>query len=316
MVIGFRNAEWLAHNADRNYPLAIDASGVDTTNSFTLPEDFIVSLYLPVPWANIIQTNKFFISEIGVFATGYSIKIGYDGQDGTVDVAYALIPRSTHETNNSYVLGGVGEFEDSRGTITIGKLSGIDEQPSGIFTFDLEATRLDPDAIRPNIRSVSSIQVQNGTARSEKLYGRIVLRAARNMQITPILAEGEDPIIEFSAISGAGLDTACECDDAAAEPVRTINGITADDENNFTILGDDCFEIEEIEHGIKIRDVCSKPCCSCTELEILNQALQSFGEKATTLENYLVSLEQRVTQMDQIVLGAKLGDRGCNTGCG
>ena len=38
---------WLASNLTRAYPLAPFATKTDTTGTFTLPDDFLVSLYFP-----------------------------------------------------------------------------------------------------------------------------------------------------------------------------------------------------------------------------------------------------------------------------
>ena len=41
--------------------------------------------------------------------------------------------------------------------------------------------------------------------------------------------------------------------------------------------------------------------------------LEQFYKQATTLDNFLAELLARTSQMDQLVLGSRLNDRGCNT---
>lgn len=308
------NLEWLNHNSQRHYPLTDEASGNDTTSSFQLPEDFLVELDLPIHAGLDVDPAKFFIKQIGVFGTGFSIVIGYDAVSGPIDVATALINRNTHVRNQTYGLGGVGDFDDTFGKLTLGRLDAIDKQPDGIFTFDVEETRLTPSAIRPIIRGVSSISVRSGLNVSARLVGDIELQAGQNFQIVPILVAGQDPILRFSAIQGEGLDEECICEgEAVGPPIRRINGIPPTPAGDFTLLGNTCLEVTGIDNGLKLDDVCSEPCCGCVELEAITRDLEAFGAKATTLENFLVRLESSVSNMDQVVLGAVLRDRGCIT---
>ena len=119
-------------------------------------------------------------------------------------------------------------------------------------------------------------------------------------------------MIVFDAIDGAGLNNNCICvDNSLGSCIQTIDQIGPTPDGDFTVLGSDCLTVQPITNGIQLVDSCSQPCCGCTELETVTQALAQFGAQATTLENFLVSLEARVTQMDQVVLGSTLGDRGC-----
>jgi len=314
MPLGIWNLEWLSHNAQRAYPLVCEATKTDLSGEFVLPEDFIVSLYLPVHWANNVDPGNFYVSKIAAYETGFSVVVGYSGGDGDFDVASAQIARVTHTENQVYNLGGLGDFADSRGHIVIGDLSNIDDQPTGLYTFDLEGTRLEPDAVRPHIRGVMALQADNGGELSDELYGNIRIQAGKNARITPQIEVGKDPVLVFDAIEGEGLTEDCVCDDEDAPPLRTINGIPGDGSGNFTFLGNDCIDITAGNNAVTFEDVCSEPCCGCKELEVVTRALEAFGEKATTLENFLVSLEARVTQMDMVVLGSRTGDRGCAAG--
>ena len=213
-----------------------------------------------------------------------------------------------------YRLTGIGDFLDATGSITIGRIDGIDDQPAGLFNFDSSGSRLETDVVKPLIRTISSIRVRNGTSLSDHLYGTLILDAGTNMRITAVQSAGEDTRIVFDAIEGEGLNEECVCeDDEDLPPIRTINGIPGTVAGDFTILGNNCLVPVTISNGLRLDDVCSEPCCGCKELETITQQLEQFGRQATTLENFLVDLQARVTQMDQVVLGARLGDRGCVT---
>lgn len=314
MPVTIRNLEWLNHNSQRAYPLAAGSTRRDQSGVFTLPDDFLVGLSLPVHWGVSIDPGKFYVSKIASYATGFSVTVGYAGTEN-VDVATALIARNTHTINQYYNLGGIGDFVDSRGFLVIHSLEGIDKQPSGMFTFDPDTTKLEVDTIRPHIRGVMSVQVQNGSELSRLLTGRLRLGAGKNTRIRVETAVDEDPRIIIDAIEGEGLTDSCVCAEESP-PIRTINGIPPDQNGNFQFLGNTCLDIQEGDHILEFKDVCSEPCCGCTELEAITQALEAFGERAATLESFLVNLEARVTQMDMVVLGSKLGDRSCPTaGC-
>lgn len=309
-----QNLEWLNHNAQRRYPFADDAELVDTTDAFKLPNDFVVELDLPVNAGMNVGPAGFFLKSVGAYAGGYGIEIGYQPTDGdAVTVATALIPRNGFTKNVPFALGGVGDFADTVGKIVIGRLGNIDDQPPGFWEFTLDTARLDPDAVRPMIRGVSSITCVNGDQRSVPLVGDIELVAGTNMQIVPILQPGQDPIIRFNAISGEGTVDACVCEgeDANAEPIKKINGVSATNAGDLTFIGSDCIQIETIANGIRIRDVCAQPCCGCAELERITQDLERFGSQAAAVEQFVDRLGTNVDTMSLTILGSKLGDRGC-----
>lgn len=311
MPIGVRNLEWLDHNAQRRYPLTGDSSGLDTTGAFTIPQDLIVGFYLPVNFGLSVDPAKFFVSRVTVLSTGVEIEIGYASGGGTVVVAAVLVPAATHTQNSVYSVIGQGDFSDSLGHIIIGSLDGVNLQIAGGFSFVLANSRLEPETIRPTIRSLASLQIQNGSVLSSELSGHVILRAGRNTRFRVTQTSGQPSRIIWDAVDGEGLTEDCVCDAALGAPVRTVSNVSPDGSGNLKLLGNDCLEFDTLTNGLLAKDVCSEPCCGCKELEAVTSALESFGERATTLENFLVSLEARVTQMDQVVLGSRLGDRGC-----
>jgi len=309
---GLFNIEWLSLNSQRAYPLADDASGIDLTGSFKLPKDFLVELGLPVHAGLNIDPGKFYVRYISAFATGFSITVAYDGSEGIVNVASALIARQSHTKNQSYALGGVGDFADSFGRVVIGSLDAIDQEPQGRFELSFANGRLDTDAIRPMIRGLSSLRVRNGADLSQPIYGDVILTAGANIRLTTVIVGGEDPVIVIDAIEGEGLIEECVCEgDEVAPPIRRINNVAPTAAGDFTLGGDDCLSIEAIQNGLIIRDICSHPCCTCSDMEKVTDDLSRFGEQITTMINFQTRLTSSVTQFEQVVLGSKLNDTGC-----
>jgi hypothetical protein len=306
------NLDWLSHNSQRRYPLTNDASATDTTGNFSLPDDFIVGLKLVVPiWTN---PASFTLHSVKVFATGFAVTVGYWNGSQVVPVASAAVLRSTHTIYRTYQLTGLRDFYDVNGHITIGTLDSIDLQPPGDWQFNLAGGRLEVDAIGPQIRGVSQLFVQNGSDLSAPIVGDVVLKAGNNVRITVQQAPGEDPIIVLNAVQGEGLNEPCVCegDNTPGPPILTINHIPPSPDGDFTLIGTSCTSIESVENGLRIDDKCSKPCCGCEELKPIVAAQQLLHQASATLQSLLASLESRVTQMDQIVLGSRLGDQGCS----
>ena len=306
-----RNLQWLDHNSERRYPLAPDANGEDETASFRLPDSFLSGLYLQVPWSLALQPAKFFIYQLVSDSAGVQLTVGYDAESGPARVAVARINAAAHTQYKDYPLIGQGDFASARGYVVVNSLADLADQPGGEFTFELAGSRLEVDCVRPGLRGIPSVQVRNGQELSAPLYGRLVFASGPNMQISATLEDGEDPEITFSAVDSSGLSEDCVCDTNQAEPVRTLSQVGPDNAGNINILGDDCFEIVPGTASLRIKDKCSKPCCTCTDLETVTSTLEALYEKATQLTNFLVPLEVRVTQSDLVLLGSRLGDRGC-----
>lgn len=316
MPLNTLNVEWLNANAQRKYPLADHADPSDVTNTFRLPEDFIVGLDLPVHAGLDVDASRFFVRNVGVYANGFSVAVGYQPASGDPSiVAVASISRDQFTVNSVWNMSGVNDFADTSGKITIGRLDGIDAQPGGFFTFDYAATPVEADCVRPIIRGVSSITVVNGAERSEPMYGDIELVAQSNFQLTPVVVAGQDPQIRMSAIAGEGLNELCVCvgDDETNPPIRRINGIPPTPAGDFTVLGNDCLQVVGIDFGIRLDDTCSSPCCGCEELAGITNNLNVLFGQQQTMSSYLSRLETQLTSLNQTVLGSKISDSGCVT---
>lgn len=307
------NIEWSNLNGQRAYPLADDAAGNDDTGTFKLPNSFLISLDLPIHAGLDVDPARFFIKHIGAYATGFSVVVGYQPAVGDpVDVATALIARQGHTRNKSYALGGVDPYDDTMGKVGIGRLDDIDLQPPGFFTFEFAQTRLDPDAIRPIIRGISSIVVVNGNQRSAPLVGQVELMAGANMQLVPIVILGQDPKIVFNAINGEGLTNDCVCEgEPDAEPIRTIDGVGPAADGNLDLFGTECAQFVPVTGGLKLVNTCAKPCCGCPELEKITQDLEFLNRQVATVQDLANRLMPAVDTMNLVVLGAKIGSSAC-----
>jgi hypothetical protein len=317
MPLGNWNVEWLNLNSQRKYPLAEECTGTDITGSFTIPQDFLLELDLPVSAGADVDAARFFVRNVGAYATGYSVVVGYQPDGGDpVNVATALIPRQGHARNAAYALGGVVPFEDTLGKAVVGRLENIDEQPPGFWTFTLETARIEPDCVRPQIRGVSGLVAVNGEQRSVTLRGVVELRAGKNFQLA-VSQSGGETVIRLDAVSGEGTIDDCVCagDTEPPPPIRTINGIAPTPDGNFNLLGSDCIQVTAADNGVRLVDVCAKPCCGCEELERITRDLERFGSQQAAVTDFVGRLGNAVDTMSLVVLGSKTNDRSCVSGC-
>tara|TARA_R110000751_G_scaffold116345_3_gene215925 strand:+ start:13942 stop:14895 length:954 start_codon:yes stop_codon:yes gene_type:complete len=309
------NLEFLNHNAQRSYPLTDESTKTDTTNSFTIPDDFIVGFGLPVSTAMDMESGRFFIRQIGAFASGYQLTIAYDSGTEVNNVGTALIPATNVSRNTTFAVGGIEPFDDIVGKIVIGRVDTIVEQPTGLYAFDLEDSRLEPAVIQPMIRSLTGIRISNSSGTtSEVFHGDIELVAGSNMQISTASSATETQII-FSALDGEGTIETCVCEgEATATPcIKTINGVSPTTDGNFNFIGDDCLSFVGTSSGLKVTDSCCAPCCGCEELESITRDLELFNVQRGELTLFVNTLAAEATAFGTTVLGARLGDRRCLT---
>jgi hypothetical protein len=309
------NLEFLNHNAQRSYPLTADATKTDITGSFVIPDDFIVGFDVPVSTAMDMQSGRFFIRQLGSFASGYQIIVAYDTGTEVVDVGTALVPATASSRNVVVALGGIDPFDDIVGKVVIGRTDTIVDQPTGLFEFDLDGARLEPQVIRPMIRSITAMRVSNaGGTSSDRLYGDIELVAGANIQLSTVSTSSETKII-ISAISGEGTVEQCVCegDAAALTCITRINGVSPTTDGNFNLTGDDCLTFTATDSGLQLTDSCCQPCCGCEELELITRDLERFNAQRGALELFVNELSAATATFNTTVLGARLGDRRCLT---
>lgn len=309
------NVEWLNQNSQRNYPISEGASRKDVTGTFELPLDLIVDLVWPVQASANVEADRFYVHSITVFGDGVTIALGYqlpDALEGT-PIGSVSVARATHQQNQSYFISGVGDFYDSIGKITIGNLTNV-LSSGGLYTFDLAGARLEPTVIRPNLRGVSALVLVNGDDRSDPISGDVEFVAGTNVRLVPNPNPGGNPQIRLDAIQGAGLNQECDCSGDLPQDapcIRTINGIPPDANGNFTLLGDDCFQMEGMDHGISIKDLCSQACCGCQELEKIVQDLEQLATQVNTLDKLTGKLDATVTVALVNLLASKSSDLPC-----
>jgi len=296
------NADWLNANSQRHYPISESATLKDLTGSFELPKDFLVDLLLPVHSDAGIDPTLFHVHSVGIFGTGISLTLGYNG----TAIGSISTDSSTFTGNQSFIFEGTGAFFDTVGKVILGSLDNI-LNFAGSYEFDVAGARLEPHAIVPDLRGVSALYLKNGDDTIGPLTGDIVFQAGRNFLMNYVNGPaGEPDRLLMNAISGEGLTEDCDCGEAASRPcIETINGISPDEDGDYTLLGDECLELEAIANGLQLTDKCANPCCGCPELEVVETHMQSLTEAIYRLEQQASKLETAIITMENVILASK-----------
>ena len=297
------NTGWLNENSLRAYPLSEEATRRDDSDSYSLPNDFIVDFVMPVNSALNYIPGNFYVSQITIFGTGITIELSYWTGSVASVVGSVSLQVSSFTANKTYLLTGENDFEGVVGKLVIGTLDTILLQV-GSFTFTLAGGRLEPSVIVPDMRGITGFRVLDGDDIGELFQGDIAFEAGSNFRITKADFSGVT-VLTFNAIDGEGTIAECVCagDIADIGPIRTVNGVAPDAQGNITLIGDDCLvpQPQADENSIKISDVCSKPCCGCPELETLVEDQKRMRDQVQTLENLASQLEGNVNVMQTLL---------------
>ena len=300
------NVDWLNANSQRAYPISETASRMDVSGSFRLPDDLLVDLLLPIHADESIDPVLFHLKSVGVFGGVVVIALGYDGNS----IGSAAIDASTFVPNSRYRLFATSPFFDTIATLVIGSLNTI-LQTAGSFEFDVDGGMIEPHAVVPFLRGVQALYLENDGVLSEPIVGDVVLQAGRNALLTYIPGPvGEPDRVQISAIDGAGLNSVCDCGEARVKPcIKTINGITPDDDGDFKLLGDERIELSAIANGLQLSEKCADPCCGCSELGVVLTAMQNVANAVSSMEGHAYKMEAAIQNLNSVILVSKLGQQ-------
>ena len=297
------NQEWLNQNSVRKYPLSEEATGWDATDTFELPDNFIVDMVLPVHSEAGLDVSRFHVLQVVLFGTGVAVTVGYAG----APVASITVPVQGFSRNTTYFLQGVGDFTDVLGKITIGTLDTI-LLSAGAYDFDIAGGRIEASIPVPDIRGVQSLRLVEENEETDLIQGDIAFEAGSNTRfdLTEILVGSElVKVLTINAIDGEGTIADCSCDgDIAERPgIKTLSGVGPDSNGNVELIGDDCIAVEpnEGDNKVELQDDCSKPCCGCPELEALIADQQRVRDNVQTIENLAYRLDAAVAAMTAII---------------
>ena len=297
--MAIEHQEWLNQNSYRAFPLketdtrqAVDSNGLSLPD-IQIPNNLLVDFVLTV--ADTTASAQVYISRIAYIAQFLSLEFKDSAGNLITTLAVNI---ASHTPYTRYALIGQETYEDARGAIVLGDLSGFADQfPQGNFEFNLAASELEPCTVRPDLRGVRSLQGQTNEETTDRLYGHVRLIAGDNIRLTYVPA---DNAIRIDAIDATGFTANCQCTDQFQLPcITSINGIPVED---VQIVGDKCIQVTTSGNQIMLSDRCSQPCCGCVELEFLTKSFDLLEDQLSRLEGYADQMRDKLIQFITNVL--------------
>ena len=284
------NIEWLNMNAARAYPFLEDSTRRDVNGLIAIPDSMLVDFMMVVPAPSDLPVV--FVSKM--LFSGNTVTLIISESGGTILTSVTALV--TAPPNTRYNLVGQGDFADARGAIVFGDLSNLRFAiAEGTWTFVQAATQFESRCVRPDLRSVRMLQlVKADGSVIGPITGVVQLVEGTNCRLTFIPGVGVPSQVIIDAISGEGLSADCGCDKAYSPPppLRTVNGVAGDGAGNLALQGTDCLQLIPGSAQITLKDICSKPCCGCTELEFLTTNMSVLQASVGTLMNQANLLQQ------------------------
>lgn len=310
------NSEWPGCNGERRYPLGVAATALDITGSFTLPDSFLLGLELDVSSGLDIDPTRFFLGGLVASPAGYVLRISYWNTDDTESPAASVaVPAVGLSEGASFELEPVAgtPFWDLAGRVTLGRVDGLETRP-GSYRFAWNATHLDPDCVRPQLRGIAGLWVVAGSRRLGPFFGDIEIVAGSNFRVTTFTVDAVRRL-RLDAIAGEGLSELCECSDEVElpPPIRSINLVPPRPDGSFDLLGSACLQVRPGTSALELHDICAQPCCGPRELDELRAEVRHLARESATLAGVINRLAGSVDQTNNVILGSRLGDPTCRS---
>lgn len=283
------NDQWLDSNAGRSFPLVDGVTRLDSTGTFTLPNDLLVDARISAP--TNLNPTQFYISKVTAFGSGLVITIAVNG---VADVATVTVPLGGFVDFSPYTVVGLPGYEQVGGVVTIGTALATIAASSGVYTFAFAATQLLPTVLAPAASSVSSVTVIDALGGSTVLTGAVVLQSGPNGTLT---VDSMSNTMTLDVQSGVLINDPCGCPDTGGRlrtSIKSINGVVPDVNGNIEIIPVGCVEIETLGSQLKLKDNCAQPCCGTPEL-------QTLADNAKNLDQYLADLAGRIADLEGAV---------------
>jgi hypothetical protein len=283
------NLDFLNLNSLRNYPIKEGVSRISTDGVFTIPNDLIVDFQLA---ASYDPTKRFYISKMLNFEDSLTIEIA---DQANILAGRFFIDISTHTQYKQYYFIPTAAYVAANGVIVINDFGTLLSQPAGIFTFTLARTEFEARTIVPALKGINRLLFENTDGTLYGFSGDVKIIARMNLRFK----QGDDAnTVIVDAGNGLGLDTLCSEYDAC---IKTINGISGDEDQNFTLDFSDCATLTPIpaNTGLLLQDICCKPCIGCNEIDELTLRL-------TSVESTLVNLRQYYSELQTLFENYKI----------
>lgn len=276
-----RHADWLNENSNRRFPL------VDTATA-GVSDGLLVDLAIPAPLS--IDPSKVYVKGVHGYV---DIVVIFFGNAVTTDtVGACTIFLKDHELNKSYPVVGQGELEGSIGRVNIGTRDALNDAASRVAEFTPAEAMLVPSVVRPSLRGITGVGVSGATA----LSGNVTLVPGAGVELV-IDEETNTITINSTCVAPAPFNDDCGCgtgsgagEEETRPAIRSLNGVSADSEGIFNIVGLGGVSVSSSGNAIIIEDTTTLPCCGPDQLDQLYIALDAVSKESTDVRAAVSSL--------------------------
>ena len=274
--------DWSSLNALRRYPIREGSSVISTDGYFRIPDNLITDITV---CASSDVTRRFYISKVTNKISAVVIEISDFNNNviGTVEII-----ASAHTQDKDYYFSiNEEKYAGANVKITIGSLNELLNQPAGIFSFTSSSTELEPRTIIPGLKGIDRIIFVDSERKSYALTGDVTIITRDNLKFSE-----ETSNIYLDAADDLGLNKKCTLSNC----VKTINGVTPNDNGDIGLLGVNCLRVSNpVDYTIELEDTCCTPCSGCDELETLTERLTSLENNFLTLKDSYNLLDNQLT---------------------
>lgn len=283
------NAGWLTQNTQRTYPFAYDATLLDSTGQYRLPNALLVAATIT---STSSQRLDVALEQVLVSGTEFVLFFTY-GIKATVPRAvtpFASVP-----------------VEGAYGFLTIGQITDIQDWPLGLYTFPTGTAVFDVDIVRPPLDGFSSVRLQSANGLSDPLYGDVTFVAGNNLSFSFV---GSGNVVRLDAIPSPDLTQSCGCNGGGSvtnqKPIYSLNGLKPDANGNVQLEAEGCFEFRIVDGRLVFKNNCAEPCCDCTELDKVMESVQQFVAGAANLSQLVSRMETGLETLRTAALSSSL----------
>lgn len=283
--------EFTDKNLHRSYPLLDSSSAIDTTGSFTLPTSLMTDMYLCVPNIPEVDVNKFYVSYVIARRATIEIGLSYDDPatpdpigsfknilvDASLQQTYLLVP------SGADISGPLAALAIITGQVTIGDARETSTL-LGNWRFDPAQTYISPTRVSQGL-----INVQYFAVGDNLFTGTINLTGGSGVNLD-VETSGDVTTITVNVDTESSASLLTDEDVISAlttdvgPPIRSINGLVADGNRNFSLQGGDCTEVSALTAGVSIGNPCATPCCPEDEnIASLKESVENLNLKYADL---------------------------------
>lgn len=302
--------EWLDQNMHTSYPFAFSRNApVTAVSGVVLPSSFIVDIQLVVDESIVDELNGmtadnarsgFYLATVSRSAESDSciLDIAFSGY-GTVARSQP-IPSSLQANGTLdskifalYPIGNTGyrALDTVQGNVVIGTVA--DMLDKGTLSFAESSAPLLPTRVLLVGKGLDSVSFIDVTGEVFKFHDDVVLKAGSGVDFDVNEDENTVTISDTTVIDGDVDGLVSGVLARLGDPVRSINGVGPDEDGNVLIRGGDCTEVV-VGNGLRINNVCAKPCCGDVNREQLENALASLETAQARLLAYYQALTNNV----------------------